>query len=118
MLLAKGLTNSETDGETLISGGGDGTIKLWTPDGEAGGAITELITLENGDYSVLAMALDGMFLYSGRLDGDIDVWDLDTRQLIRRVKAHTTDVLTISVGHGLIFSGAADGYAKVELAYH
>ena len=114
MLLAKGLSGNEADEETLISGGGDGTIKLWRLDRRASGAITDPISLENGDDSVLALALDGTFLYSGRLEGDINVWDLDTRQLIRRVKAHTVDVLTLAVGHGLIFSGGANGYAKVN----
>lgn len=114
MLLAKGLNGNEADDETLISGGGDGTIKLWRLDRSASGAIKDPVSLENGDDSILALALDGTFLYSGRLEGDINVWDLDTRQLIRRVKAHTVDVLTLAVGRGLIFSGGANGYVKVN----
>lgn len=114
MLLAKGLSNT-SDAETLISGGGDGSIKLWSLDGHADVAPDKPTSLENGDDSILALALDGTVLYSGRLEGDIDVWDLDTRQLIRTVKAHASDVLTIAVGHGLIFSGAANGIAKVTL---
>lgn len=114
MLLAKGLNGNEADEETLISGGGDGTIKLWRLDRSASGAIKDPVSLENGDDSILALALDGTFLYSGRLEGDINVWDLDTRQLIRRVKAHTVDVLTLAVGRGLIFSGGANGYVKVN----
>ncbi|SLM39934.1 WD40/YVTN repeat-like-containing domain [Lasallia pustulata] len=112
MLLARGLNANEADEETLISGGGDGTIKLWRLDRSASGAIEDPVSLENGDDSILALALDGTFLYSGRLEGDINVWDLDTRQLIRRVKAHTVDVLTVAVGHGLLFSGGANGYVK------
>lgn len=114
MLLARGLNANEADEETLISGGGDGTIKLWRLDRSASGAIEDPVSLENGDDSILALALDGTFLYSGRLEGDINVWDLDTRQLIRRVKAHTVDVLTVAVGHGLLFSGGANGYVKVN----
>lgn len=111
MLLAADLYG---DHETLISGGGDGVIKLWYLDKQDGGAITYPRSLENGDDSILALALDGTILYSGRLEGEIDVWDLDTRQLIRRVKAHSVDVLTLSVGHGSIFSGASNGVAKVR----
>ena len=114
MLLAEGGQQNETfEEETLISGGGDGTIKLWSLGEDAGGAIKLSATLENGDESVLALALDGTFLYSARLEGDINVWDLETRQLIRRVKAHTEDVLTLTLGHGLIFTASANGYAKV-----
>ena len=115
MLLAKGLFNNDAEEEILISGGGDGTIKLWTLDRAAGGAIKDVAVLEAGDESVLAMAFDTTFLYSGRLGGEINIWDLDTRQLVRRVKAHVTDVLTLAVGHGLLFSGGANGYARVRV---
>ena len=114
MLLAKGLGHPSQGGETLISGGGDGTIKLWSLNVSAESAITQSATLQNGDDSVLALALDGTLLYSGRLEGNVNVWDLDTRQLIRRVKAHTEDVLTIAAGHDLIFTGSSDGIAKVD----
>ncbi|KAL8822950.1 MAG: hypothetical protein Q9191_006325 [Dirinaria sp. TL-2023a] len=109
MLLASGLYG---DQEILLSGGGDGAIKLWQLDQMNCGAITPLASLENGDDSVLALALNGTILYGGRLEGEIHVWDLDTRQLIRRVKAHSVDVLALSVGQGLILSGGANGIAK------
>ena len=107
-------TECNTDSEILISGGGDGTIKLWSIDSESNGAITNPVSLENGDDSILALALEGTILYSGRLGGEINVWDLDTRQLIRRVKPDDADILTLSVGHGLIFSGGANGIARVS----
>lgn len=113
MLLAKGLIQHDSGEEVLISGGGDGTIKLWQLSQSSEGPIKELATLEAGDNSVLTLALDGTLLYSGRLEGDVNVWDLDTRQLIQTVKAYSADVLTIAVGHGLIFTGGADAYAKV-----
>jgi di- and tripeptidase len=113
MLLARGLGRDEPDEEVLISGGGDGTVKLWNLDDKAGGGISEVAELENGDSSVLTIALDGTLLYAGTSEGDVNVWDLDTRQMIRSVKAHTHDVLTLSVGGGLIFSAGGSGYAKV-----
>lgn len=111
MLLAPDLYG---DHQTLISGGGDGIINLWRLGRKDGGGLDHLALLEYGDDSVLALALDRTILYSGRLEGEINVWDLDTRQLIRRVKAHSVDVLTLAVGHGSIFSGASDGIAKVR----
>ena len=115
MVLARGTTHGYAGEEILISGGGDGTIRIWqlTPDGNA--AIKSLATLENGDNSVLSLAIDGTFLYSGRLDGDVNVWDLDTRQLIRTIKSHSADVLTITAGQDLIFSGGSNGWAKVRM---
>lgn len=113
MLLSGGLDADDADAETLISGGGDGIVKLWSLDSDESGALKEEILLEHGDGSVLSMALDGMVLYTGRLEGDVNVWDLDTRQLIRTVKAHNADTLALAVGYGLLFSGGSNGIAKV-----
>ena len=115
MLLLRGGTHGEHGRDVLISGGGDGTIKIWQLAKVHDEGIRHLKTLENGDNSVLSMALDGTFLYSGRLEGDVDVWDLDTCQLIRTVKAHDADVLTVAVGQELIFAGGSTGWAKVLL---
>ncbi|MCJ1477756.1 hypothetical protein MMC13_006429 [Lambiella insularis] len=114
MVLARGLADVAEGEETLISGGGDGTINLWRL-GRDGGAqsIRREGTLENGDNSVLSMALDGTFLYSARLEGEVNVWDLDTRQLIRTVNAHNADVLTVSVGQDMIFTGCSNGSGKI-----
>ena len=113
MVLARGLSKNGSDEEMLITGGGDGTVKLWNLD-QASGGISEEQELENGDNSVLSMAIDGTILYCGLLEGDINVWDLDTRQLVRNVKAHVQDVLTISVGGGFIFSAGASGSVRVR----
>jgi len=113
MLLARGLFSDDGRTETLVSGGGDGVVKLWSLETGGDGALQDPILLENGDESVLTIALDGTVLYCGRLEGAVNVWDLDTRQMIRTVEAHTADVLTLAVGHGLIFSGASNGVAKV-----
>lgn len=113
MLLTRSL-NSPHRTEVLISGGGDGSIKLWSlnPDGEE--AISELKALENGDASVLTLALVDALLYSGKLEGHFDVWDLETYQLVRRVRAYSEDILTLSVGHELIFTGSGKGNVKVS----
>lgn len=115
LLLSRGLDTDDANAETLISGGGDGVVKLWSLNSDESGALTEEISLENGDGSVLSMALDGTVLYTGCLEGDVSVWDLDTRLLIRTVKAHNADVLALSVGYGLLFSGGSNGTAKVML---
>lgn len=118
MSLAKpGIVTDDLNQDILISGGGDGVIKLWTLDSNAGGAIRELHTLDDGREegdSVLTLLLDGTFLYSGRVDGDINVWDLETKQLVRSLKANTGDVLTISIGGGYLFGAGINGVVQVN----
>jgi di- and tripeptidase len=114
MLLAKGLRDDPTE-EVLISGGGDGAIKIWQL-AKKGGRVEELHGLDDGrdeGESVLSLALDGKFLYSGRLSGEVNVWDLDTMQLVRSLKAKTEDVLALSVGGGYIFCAGVTGLVEV-----
>jgi di- and tripeptidase len=114
MILAQGgIGGRFKEEEILLSGGGDGTIKLWTLDGDHSGAISELCVLDNGDFSVLSMVLDDTFLYAGLLEGSINVWDLDTQQLVRSVKAGSCDIWSVSVSSECILCATADGVVKV-----
>jgi di- and tripeptidase len=99
------------EGEVLLSGGGDGDVKLWSIDSTTGG-LSELHRLEGGDSGILSMAAKDTLLYCGLTDGEIRIWDLDTLQLVRTVKAHCDDVLTLAVKGDCIFSGSASGYTR------
>lgn len=117
MLLGKGILPQAPEEEVLVSGGGDGRINLWRIDPTKGGAITEAYTLEDGreeGESILSLARDGSFLYSGRFAGEVNVWDLETRQLVRSLKASTGDVLSLSLGGGLLFAGGVEGVVQVR----
>lgn len=112
MQLVRGLGGSAEDLETLFTGGGDGDVKLWSIDSHTS-KISEKHILHGGDSGVLSMGVRETFLYCGLTDGEINIWDLDTYQLIRNVKAHQHDVLTMSVWGNSIFSGSASGSTKV-----
>ena len=115
MVLAKGIPEAIGGQEILVTGGGDGIIKLWYLDARNGGAPEELYSLDDGreeGHSILSINVEGTFLYSGRSGGEVDVWDLETRQLIRNMKAHRDDVLSISIGGGFMFSAAVTGYVR------
>ncbi|KAF1970049.1 glutathione degradosome [Bimuria novae-zelandiae CBS 107.79] len=112
MLLGQGILPGAPSEEVLVSGGGDGRIVLWSIDQDNGGAISSICTLEDGreeGESILSLVRDGAFLYSGRFDGEVNVWDLETRQLVRSLKAATGDVLTLSLGGGHLFAGGVSG---------
>lgn len=113
VLLVDASTNKSEATEMLASGGGDGTIKLWSLD-QRDGSIKDPVCLGEGDESVLSLAHDGSFLYSGRLGGDVNIWDLDARQMIRKLNTRSHDVLTLSVSYDLIFCGGSEGKAKVS----
>jgi di- and tripeptidase len=125
MLVAKGPTVLvDSDEEVLISGGGDGTIKLWKlsadgyedEDGETtDGDMQEILVLGEDDAeSVISLAIDGSFLYAGKLHGVIELWDMDTKQRLRVIKAHSGDVMTLQMSWGLLWSAAAGGSACVS----
>lgn len=127
MLMAKGPTVLvEHDEDILISGGGDGTIKLWrlggdalsdddSHDSDAEHGIKEIMCLGGDDAeSVLSLALDGSFLYSGKIEGIIELWDLDTKQKLRSIRAHRSDVMSLQMSWGYLWSAAATGSAAVS----
>lgn len=110
--------------EVLVSGGGDGTIKLWKlgdqgteyGDGErVTGDIQELMVLgEDDSESVMSLEVDGSFLYAGKLRGIIELWDIDTKQKLRVIKAHDGNVNTLKMSFGLLWSAATGGSASVS----
>jgi len=124
MLMAKGLTHKvDAEEDVLISGSGDGTVKLWRlgakgdsddDDGSPGG-IQELMTLGTDDAeSVWSIAIDRSFLYCGKQGGIIELWDLDTAQRLRVIKSHETDVMALQLRWGALWSAAANGFVSVS----
>ncbi|KAH9228227.1 hypothetical protein K456DRAFT_1729501 [Colletotrichum gloeosporioides 23] len=129
MLMAKGPTVLvEPDEEVLISGGGDGTIKLWKlgaegdkqaeeSDREPG--LQELMSLGSDDAeSVMSLAIDGSFLYAGKLQGIIELWDLDTKSKLRVIKSHKGDIMTLQMNWGYLFSASRSGSASKHSTVH
>jgi len=75
-------------------------------------------TLSSSDDGILTMTHIESLLYTGSVSGTVNLWDLDTLQLIRSVKAHKTDVLSLSGVGGFAFSGSANGFLKKwDLSY-
>ncbi|KAI6783633.1 di- and tripeptidase-like protein [Emericellopsis cladophorae] len=123
MLMSKGPTvEVNSDEDVLISGGGDGTIKLWdltsTSDGDQP-TIEEIMTLGSDDgESILSLAIDGSFLYAGKLDGIVELWDLDTTQKLRVIKAHQYDIMSLQMGWGYLWTAASNGWASKYSTAH
>jgi di- and tripeptidase len=114
MLLVRGVSRVvDSDEDMLISGGGDGTIKLWKLSQDPSQGVTEVACLGEDDAeSVLSMAVDGSFLYSSKLEGVIELWDLDTKQKLRVIRAHKGDVMTLQMGWGYLWSAGSTGFSR------
>ncbi|KAI2633394.1 hypothetical protein GGS21DRAFT_133533 [Xylaria nigripes] len=126
MLITNGVTTyTNPEDDILISGGGDGTIKAWKLGGKEIGSdgyetgIEEIMVLGEEDaISVMSIAVDGSFLYSGKLNGIIELWDLDTKQKLRVIKAHKRDVMSIQMGWGYLWSAACSGTVSKHSTAH
>lgn len=125
MILARGPTVLvDPDEEVLITGGGEGWIKMWQikndpkydglQEWEAWPEREIMCLGEEDGESIFSLAIDGSFLYSGKHRGVIELWDLDTKQKLRVLKdhygldfrrPHSTHVYG-DVMHGFNFSGA------------
>ena len=116
MLLVRGVTRLvDSEEDVLVSGGGDGTIKIWKLSDDDSQGIREVACLGEDDAeSVLSMTVDGSFLYSSKLEGVIELWDLDTKQKLRVIKAHKGDVMTLQMGWGYLWSAGSTGFARVS----
>ena len=129
MLVATGPTVLvDPEEEVLISGGGDGTIKLWrissrSEEDEWGavidGTMEEIMVLGEDDAeSVMSLAVDSSFLYAGKLHGVIELWDLDTKQRLRVIKPHQEDIMALQMRWGLLWSASAVGTSCVSSIDH
>ncbi|TDL23199.1 Zn-dependent exopeptidase [Rickenella mellea] len=91
----------------LVTGSGDETVKLWicTPAGP-----TLVHTFEGCAGAVLSIVARHGTVYGGCQDGQIKVWDLETKTLVRTIIAQEgVDVLSLSMIDKDLYSCSANG---------
>jgi WD40 repeat protein len=78
----------------LVTGAGDGVIRLWDP-----ATAKEVRRLRGHEGAVLSLALsaDGRTLASGGQDRTVRVWDLASGKELRRHQEHRLEVAALAI---------------------
>ncbi|AKJ00312.1 High-affnity carbon uptake protein Hat/HatR [Archangium gephyra] len=100
------------EGRRLVSGGGDGTVRVWEV-----GSGSELARMEgHGDWvRSVAWDAEGRRLASGGEDGTVRVWEAESGRELTRLEEFSGPVLSVAwdaEGRRLA-SGSADGTVRV-----
>ncbi|WP_254564429.1 serine/threonine-protein kinase [Oscillatoria sp. HE19RPO] len=100
------------DGQTLVTGSDDKTIKIWNL---ATGDLIHTLEGHVGRVNSVAISPDGQTLVSGSDDKTIKIWNRETGDLIRTLEDHFGIVNSVAIspdGQTLV-SGSDDGRIKV-----
>jgi serine/threonine protein kinase len=81
------------DGQTLASGSGDKTIKLWNV--KTGNLLYTISVFSYLVYSV-AYSPDGRTFASGSFDSTIKLWNVKTGNLLQTLKGHSNLVISVA----------------------
>ncbi len=100
------------DGTLVVSGGEDGTVRVW--DGASGRCLATLTGHEGGVWRV-GVSGDGGRVVSGGEDGTVRVWDGASGRCLATLTGHEGEVggVGVSGDGGRVVSGGGDGTVRV-----
>ncbi|MHC5937318.1 nSTAND1 domain-containing NTPase [Nostoc sp.] len=100
------------DGETIVSGGNDGTVRLWNLQGQT---LAEPLRGHEGNVLSVAISADGETIVSGGYDGTVRLWNLQGQTLAEPLRGHEGCVnsVAISADGETIVSGGNDGTVRL-----
>jgi len=100
------------DGQTIYSGGYDGTIKVWRL---ATGEFVRSLQGHTACVTTIAHTPDGRSVVSGSEDGTIRVWEMVQGTLMQTLLCHSAGVMSLAVapdGRNVISGGADAGVSS------
>lgn len=100
------------DGRVLVTGGNDGTIRLWDV---ASGQVARTLSLHTGAVLSLAFSPDGRRLAAGLADRTVRLWETSHWQLVVTLHGHTDRITTVAFAPdgGFLASGGFDQTARL-----
>ncbi|MFH7025535.1 MAG: NB-ARC domain-containing protein [Heteroscytonema crispum UTEX LB 1556] len=102
------------DGEQVISGSEDGTVKIWSLNS---GNLIRTIPAHNEsvDAIVTTAAPDGLRIISGSHDKTIKIWNLKTGELVRTLAGHygSINAIALTPDNSKMISASSDCSLKV-----
>ena len=100
------------DGQMLVSGSNDGTIKVWKT---ATGELVRTLSGHTGSVFSVVLSADGQQLFSGSADQTIKIWKTATGELVRTLSGHTSKVTSVvlSADGQTLISGSEDHTIKI-----
>jgi WD40 repeat protein len=101
-----------SNGQTLVSGSEDKTIKVWNL---ATGQLSRTLSGHSDTVRAIALSSDGRILASGSGDTTIKLWNMQTGELLRTLEGHSGPVWSIALspdGQTLV-SGSEDSTIKI-----
>jgi di- and tripeptidase len=116
MLLVPAFHHDDAGKEMLVTGGGDGTVRMWSLYNLEMAGLEATHKFRNVSASVLSLAQSGIFLYAGLANGCVQVYNLDSSQLVQKINVGHEDVTTLQVIDGVAFCGTSNGLLKVFAA--
>ncbi|HIK06011.1 MAG TPA: caspase family protein [Trichormus sp. M33_DOE_039] len=101
-----------SDGQTIVSGGQDGTVRLWNLQGQP---LVEPFLGHEGEVNSVAISSDGQTIVSGGQDGTVRLWNLQGQLLVEPFRGHEGEVWSVAISSDgqTIVSGGDDGTVRL-----
>ena len=99
------------NGQYIVSGGQDNTIKLW----DSAGILISTLSGHTGDVYDVKFSMNDDFIISGSQDNTIKIWDRASGLLVHTITGHANDVRSIAVSPdgNYILSGSTDATSRI-----
>ncbi|WP_193198177.1 caspase family protein [Nostoc sp. MG11] len=100
------------DGQMIVSGGGDGTVRLWNHQGLP---LAEPFPGHEGYVYSVAISADGQTIISGGEDGTVRLWNRQGLPLAEPLRGHEGWVYSVAISADgqTIVSGGEDGTVRL-----